>query len=423
MIELFKTDHVLVRSVPTADTSRWVVTFDNFGLGPGFDRPGFGQGFLEAAGISAIHVMGVGDDWYQYPEMTEALAAVRQAVQGAERVMTYGSSMGGYAALRFAEAAGAQAVLALSPQYSINPLLAPFETRWTQAAGRIQWQPALETRMQPGRTNVVAYDPRILDQQHIQLIRQEIPLREIRLPYSGHPAGTCLQEQGLLKGLVFETLAGTLDEKAFESLARSRRGQSPHYLSQLAEAQPEHRQTTALALAQRACDLAPANPLAQIYLARIQSRSRRFDEALKTIRRVMADSSLGDEYQVQFAEILAEAGQLDEAIEVASGIVERAPDLAHLVAWKGHLHWRRGEVELGMDLLQQARLMDPNNPHFDVTAEAYQEAAQALAQAEAQADAANLASADAKMKSQSGLWRRLLRALGRGQGPPSDAQA
>ena len=53
MIDLFRSDNVVVRSVPTADASRWVVTFDNYGIGHGFERPGFGQDFLLASGISA----------------------------------------------------------------------------------------------------------------------------------------------------------------------------------------------------------------------------------------------------------------------------------------------------------------------------------------------------------------------------------
>src|SRR5690606_30202022 len=132
---------------------------DNYGIGHGFDRPGFGEEFLRNAGISAIHVMGVREDWYQYPEMPAAMQAVRQATAGAERVMTYGSSMGGYAALRFADAAGANAVLAISPQYSIDPKKMPFETRWHQESQRIQWRPEIDGRIVCDSYPVIVFDP------------------------------------------------------------------------------------------------------------------------------------------------------------------------------------------------------------------------------------------------------------------------
>lgn len=388
MIELFRTDHVLVRSIPSQDTRRWVVTFDNFGIGPGFDRPGFGQGFLQASGISAIHVMGVGDDWYQYPEMVEAMAAVRAAVQGAERVMTYGSSMGGYAALRFAEGAGANAVLALSPQYSINPALAPFEHRWSQASGRISWLPAFETPLKAQAIPVVVHDSCIEDRLHVEMIRKDIAIQSIRLPYGGHPVTTSLAEMGQLKPLVFQTLSGELDPAAFERQVRSLRRRSPSYLGNLAMAQPPHRVGLALSLARQAFDVAPHSDLARTCLARMQSRQGLHEEAIATME-ALAGPQASEPYRVQFAEVLAEAGELERAIALAEEIVTQAPGEAHLLAWKGHLHWRNYEPEAAMDLVRQAQAIDPLNSHFAVTIEAY-EAAIRAEEAEAKDQARSL---------------------------------
>ncbi len=388
MIELFRTDHVLVRSIPSQDTSRWVVTFDNFGIGPGFDRPGFGQGFLKASGISAIHVMGVGDDWYQYPEMVEAMAAVRAAVQGAERVMTYGSSMGGYAALRFAESAGAKAVLALSPQYSINPALAPFEHRWSQASGQIQWLAQFESPLKTRAVPVVVHDSCIEDRLHVEMIRKDIAIQSIRLPYAGHPVTTSLSEIGQLKPLVFQTLSGELDPVAFQRQARSLRRRSPSYLGNLAMAQPPHRSGLALSLAQQAFAVAPHSDLARACLARMLSRQGRHEEAIATME-TLAGPDADDSYRIQFAEVLAEAGDLERAIRLAEEIVALAPDRAHLLAWKGHLHWRNYEPDTAMDHVRRAQAIDVLNPHFAVTIEAY-EAAIRAEEAEAQDQARSL---------------------------------
>ena len=83
------------------------------------------------------------------PAARQPGTAARAAVPEGARVMTYGSSMGGYAALRFARALRADAILALSPQYSIDPAVVPWEDRWRQDGARIAWLPALAGPLDP----------------------------------------------------------------------------------------------------------------------------------------------------------------------------------------------------------------------------------------------------------------------------------
>ena len=114
--EIYRSNNILVRSAVINDRDPVVVTFEHYDIGKGFDRFGFGEQFLLSQGISAVHVLGSGNDWYQYDDIFDALGAVRAVTADARRTITYGSSMGGYAAVRLADASGADAVLALSPQ-------------------------------------------------------------------------------------------------------------------------------------------------------------------------------------------------------------------------------------------------------------------------------------------------------------------
>lgn len=364
MSDLFRSDNVVVRSVPASDLSRWVVTFDNYGIGHGFDRPGFGEEFLRNAGISAIHVMGVREDWYQYPEMPAAMQAVRQATAGAERVMTYGSSMGGYAALRFADAAGANAVLAISPQYSIDPKKTPFEKRWIQDSRRIHFLPEIDGRLSCAVQPIVVFDPVAEDGRQAALIQQDIAITQIRLPHVSHPATTYLGEVGLLKPLVLKTLSGELDGPAFNSEARLARRRSSLYVSNLAKSQPAHRSQLALALARRSVEMAPGNWLARAALAGLLSQVGEYDQAVAEMEGVTAATNGDPNYLVHYVNVLTAAGRPAEALPTAREVIETWPHMAHLHAWEGAVLWAAGEYGAALEAVSRAVALDPQEKKY-----------------------------------------------------------
>lgn len=364
MIDLFRSDNVVVRAVPVEDVSRWVVTFDNYGIGHGFDRPGFGEEFLRQSGISAIHVLGRREDWYQYPEMTEAMAAVRQATAGAERIMTYGSSMGGYAAIRFADAAGANAVLAISPQYSINPEKAPFERRWLQDSRRIRWLSEIDGRIVCAARPIVVYDSVGHDGRQTALIQSEIDIVPMRLPHVSHPATTYLGEVGLLKDLVLETLSGDLEAEAFARKARAARKKSGVYLSNLALGQPKHRSQLALKLAQRSVEVSPHNPLASTALAKLLSRQGRHDEAVEQLEAVLALTQRDPNYLIPYVDVLVAAGRYGEARGYARETVEAFPQHAHLHAWEAAILWSDHQCAEAVAAAERAVVLDPNRKQY-----------------------------------------------------------
>lgn len=367
MIDLFRSDNVVVRSVPAEDVSRWVVTFDNYGLGPGFDRPGFGEEFLRQSGVSAIHVMGRCEDWYQYPEMAEAMAAVRAAVAGADRVMTYGSSMGAYAALRFADAAGAHAVLAISPQYSVDPAKVPFETRWLQDGKRIAFQQSIDERLSCACRPLIVYDSSGDDERHVRLIAAEIDADLVGLRYVHHPATTYLNEMGLLGPLVFEVLSGDLDVETFRSEAVARRRNSAVYLSRLAELQPPSRARMGRGIAALAVERAPHNPMALTALAAYLTRAGEHDEAIALHERATELGFRAANYLVPHANALAAAGQIEAALPLVDEVVSQLPKAAHLRYWQGSVLWQAGSSDAAIAAIERAVALDPFEGRYRCT--------------------------------------------------------
>ncbi|MEG3085487.1 alpha/beta hydrolase [Sphingomonas sp. PB2P12] len=364
-VELYRSDTLLVRQVVADSSQRWVITFDHHSIGDGFDRFGFGEEFLLANGISAIHVLGRGNDWYQYEDILDAMAAVRAATAGASRRVTYGSSMGGYAAVRLADAVAADGVLALSPQWSINPARARWENRWPQDSHRIRWLDTIDGSVTCRAQPVLVYDPHMpLDGQHVRHIAAETPSLLVAVPYSGHPASTFLGEITLLKPMLEDLLHDRFDANAVAKTIRARRSTSSVYLGALAERQPDVRPRTALALARAGHAARPDGTLGMLSLARILTRTGNHCEAVTIHREISVKTERLPLYLVPFVDALWLAGVKSEAIAIAEEVVEALPERAHLRNWRAIMLWKHGERSAAIGQQKQAVALNPNNRRY-----------------------------------------------------------
>src|SRR5262249_48609659 len=119
--EIFRTNNLVARYHGSFGKSKLVITFYPFSDTFSLDVQGFGEDFFVKRGIDSIHIIPRANNWYQYPELLAAAEAVRRFAASYDKVITYGSSMGAYAAIRLGGEVGAEAALAISPQYSMDP--------------------------------------------------------------------------------------------------------------------------------------------------------------------------------------------------------------------------------------------------------------------------------------------------------------
>lgn len=231
--EIFRSENLLARARCGFSDRFCVVTFDSYTDDRTLERQGFGETYFASIGVDAIHVLQRNNRWYAHPEMTELCRAVHSRVQGYGRVITYGSSMGGYAAIRFGAVVGAQEALALSPQFSINPAVARFEKRWVEAE-LVDFSAERQSSDRFVARSTIAYDPRNLDARHVELYRDRTEVVPVAFPYAGHPCSGFLQQVQMLKPLVEEVLFERLDPPTFTAEAHRRRRQSPDYFMTIA---------------------------------------------------------------------------------------------------------------------------------------------------------------------------------------------
>ena len=361
---LYESGDLLVRHVPGSDATRHVITFGDYHDDRTVDRPGFGERFLKKEGISATHILSRDNDWFQTASLCTALATARREMPGATNVLAYGSSMGAYAAVRLGDLVGATAVLALSPQYSVDLAAVPFEVRWSHDRRRLRFLPDLNGPIRSRICPVVAYDPRDpLDRAHADRIAADIPIQRLRVPFGGHPVSVFLADAGLLQGLVTQTLNGALDVAAAERAVRAARRTSVVYLGMIAQMQPRWRPGLAVALADAAVRLNPGRPEGLRALALCFSAAGRHAEALEVHERILAQERYSV-YLLEYGDALHRAGKPAEALVVAHELRQRWPHRAEIQCWAAHMAYAQRDLPNALHSAEQAVALDPGNEEF-----------------------------------------------------------
>ncbi|QNE33034.1 hypothetical protein F1C10_14650 [Sphingomonas sp. NBWT7] len=273
--ELFRSPNLVVRRVGSRGGTL-IITFGSLTDDPSPDRAGFGEDFLRRARIDAVHVINRSNRWYQYPDMADALAHVAATARLYDRAITYGSSMGGYAALRFAAGCGADTAVALSPQISVDPRVVPWERRWQPDVARTRFA---EAPLVPAARQYVFYDPRVAgDARHASSIAAAGATTLVPVVGGGHPVGALLVETGALQAALRQIIAGTFDPAAMLRQVRHARRASQHHHFVLAKRCAARHPERSIRLLARATAIEPESHILSLQ-ATLLDRLGRADDA------------------------------------------------------------------------------------------------------------------------------------------------
>ncbi len=325
---IFEAQDFIARFVKAGGEDICFITFHSFTDDPRLERPGFGESFLRKLGIDAVHVINRTNQWYLYEETPRALEAIRQRLSNYRKRITYGSSMGGYAAIRFAEALGVETAIAISPQYSISRKIGPYDKRWRQLAKRVKRiadeTPHGSSKVRP----IVFFDPYDFDSEHFRWIAEAYPLAQgMPLPHTGHPSGAFLSETGLLRPVILATFRDYLDSQALLIAAKQRRRKSGQYLFTLARRLAPWHGPWKLDLA-RAAIGAHDDAAYRIFLALLQEKR---GDVQRAEEQLLAAQSLLPEHPVPLKHLatdLLRHGRYHDALSYARRLHDLAPERA-----------------------------------------------------------------------------------------------
>ncbi len=300
-----------------------IVTFDSYTDTRVLSRPGFAQAFFEGRKIDFIHFIARDNDWYQYPELLEATEAAAKLTSKYSRVVAYGSSMGGYAAIRFGAMVGARIAIALSPQYSIDPKVVPFENRWAADSSRIAF---LFDKKQPcafTETSIVFFDPFDPDSRHVELYEGQTKLHRIRVPNSGHPCGGFLSEVGLLQEVLVQVAKGDINFDRLQLEIRRRRKDSGQLFFNLSKR--AKRLDQQLNFAEKAIELRPRTPEYFSQYGNVLAHAGRFKDAETAHKKALSFAPNHPVFLYHLSECHERAGDLEKSFEVMSQLLQKHP--------------------------------------------------------------------------------------------------
>lgn len=207
-----------------------VVTFDPILYG--WHRPPFGHEFLRKQALDVVAVRQKQENFYQPLSREAFAAAVEPVAVHYARVVSYGSSLGAYAALYYGRDEP-WTVIASSPRNSSNP---QFGSKVWQKRVAFRHERFTPTR-RPRCEAIILFDPHdAIDRRFMEgeVLPQFPDATVMRVPFSGHPSNQFLSEIGFIAPYVRSVLADRPEAERPALARRANRARSATYFQVLA---------------------------------------------------------------------------------------------------------------------------------------------------------------------------------------------
>jgi hypothetical protein len=184
------------------ETDDFFVTFNELGLKINADSF-WGDKLFADTKFSSVGFVTATPNWYPPDEMEPAISAVKSII-GRRRIIAYGHSQGGYGALKYSRALGAQVVVAFCPQWSIDPSdVAGVDGRF-HSYHRVDLQNGLQINSDDlaGDRYLIFDKEARFDKWNVEKILGLGGSKVIRCPFTGHQSVRILSEGGVSREFV-----------------------------------------------------------------------------------------------------------------------------------------------------------------------------------------------------------------------------
>ncbi|MGV5006500.1 hypothetical protein ACVCFZ_13900 [Acinetobacter variabilis] len=191
--------------------------------------------------FNVLGIMPKQKSWFPKSSMWNMLQAIAELIAPFQQRIAYGGSMGGYAAIKYSNLLNVQRVVAMVPQYSIDP------EDVEDARYNMFYQPELNEGMRieaedvsPEREYILVYDPYCTeDRAHYLKLEAVLPQHHVlHLPFTGHDAIAVLASSELL----YDFLLHEYDESYFyQKMRRVKKNSKFYYRKVIENILPRHR--------------------------------------------------------------------------------------------------------------------------------------------------------------------------------------
>lgn len=214
------------------DSKTLVIGFESGGgkvERPEENKPAWAQRTITNAGWDGLFILPKKMNWYQSPELWDFFKSMKATgfFANYERVVMYGSSMGGFGALAFSKLAGAELVVAIHPRTTLVERDLPWKSGFSRKLTYNQRGPRADVLhgLSPKTKVMIFVDPlKERDKSHADRVaRRHANTDIVRVPLGGHGLPTILANLGILREAVTQSIAGEFDKKWFYQELRRRR--------------------------------------------------------------------------------------------------------------------------------------------------------------------------------------------------------
>lgn len=270
------------------------------------DEP-FAYGFLKRQDVDIVTVTKrKRPDRYQDLSIEEFYGAVHKLADTYKRVITYGSSIGGYSALYYGSSIGAQAI-AMAPRNSGHPIYGK-----DQVEGEFKHllQPPVNNRISP----YIIYDSNnILDNKYVEASLSKIypQARFIKCYHAGHNCVSHFLDIGILKSFIVNIIN---DEEVPEYKHSEMKGRSRQYLRVLGTACLTHNKPRwALDISNKAFELFPDDIAINIFRIRAIKKAIGIDNAIAASEEAISRIKNHQKIKLNLIDLHVQGGNLQSA--------------------------------------------------------------------------------------------------------------
>lgn len=245
---LYNSKHITVSFVDFQSDNLFI-SFNEMGLkSNGYNF--WGKSFFVKEQMSAIGIVSKQPNWYPPADMRKATKRINAFIKrvSPKAIVTYGCSQGGYGAIKYARALNADAAVAFSPQFSIDPeTLGSADNRFTN-----YFNPKLKggLKIEPSdlcQRNYIFFDRHnVYDKKNAHMIAACGPVFLINVPFTGHGPICLVSDGGIGRTLLDEIASQGGRSAVLRSLLRSARHKSHIYFRERARWLNEHKRSPVL---------------------------------------------------------------------------------------------------------------------------------------------------------------------------------
>lgn len=202
------------------------------------EKPAYGNGFIQKIGFTGVFFISKISQWWQSPELEDAILCASKHTEHYKIKITYGQSMGGYGAL-LSSGKLKSFSLVTAPQTTITTHDVPLHPVWKD---HIQKFPLIRDNILDELENslgcLVIYDPLCdLDKKHFNYISNQSNISSIIVPFGSHYIPKCLTEMGIFSEIIKELMWNKdASVQEIRKKIRSKRILSPTYVNEITRA-------------------------------------------------------------------------------------------------------------------------------------------------------------------------------------------